>query len=185
MTTILVNTQRTVNAHFLTQDGSPALVDGVPVWSVSNPDVVEIIPTSSGFSVKLRGLTEGTCEVRAVADADRGEGVREVSLSALIQVVYPEATGGEFSFSEPEPVPAPAPAPEPELPAIEELPVAEQAAVEEVLNDATPFVPETPSVEEPVTPDAPVAEATPAPVDEAPPTDPPLAPDTPEADRPT
>ena len=180
MTTILVNTQRTVNAHFLTEDGKPALVDGVPAWTVSNPEVLELIPTSTGFSVKLRGLAEGTCEVRAVADADRGEGIREVALTAIVRVMAPEATGGEFSFGESEPVPVPVPAPEPELPAFEELPVAEQEAVEEVLNDATPFVPE---------PEAPVAEVVPEPAPEPvadpQPTDPPLAPDTPEAERPT
>lgn len=179
MTTILVNTQRTVNAHFLTQDGKPAQVDGSPVWTISDPSVLELTPTSSGFSVKLRGLAEGSCEVTATADADRGEGVRPVTLTAIVRVMEPEATGGEFSFSDPEPVPTPAPAPEPELPSLEELPVAEQEAVEEVLNDATPFVPEPPAPDPEVTP-----EPAPAPVEEAVPADPPIDPAPPEAERP-
>lgn len=198
MTTILVNTQRTVNAHFLTQDGQPAQVDGAPAWTISNPEVLELIPTSTGFSVKLRGRTEGTCEVTATADADRGEGVRPVTLTAIVRVMAPEATGGEFSFGEPEPVPVqepalvPDPAPAPDLPAMEELPAEEQAAVEEVLNDATPFVAEPPAEVDP----APGADATtpateavtepaPEPVADPQPADPPLDPSPPPADRPT
>jgi len=165
MTTLNPGRSRTLTASFFAADGKPARVDGDPVWGVSDPAVAELVDTSSAFSKKVRAIGPGTCEVTCTADADLGEGIRELVLRAAFVVPEPEATGGEMAVGDEE-VP---PAPEPD-PIIEPAP---EPTPEPVVVDAAP---------EPVA--EPVPE-TPAPAAEEAPVDPPGDPAPPIDDRPT
>jgi hypothetical protein len=102
MTTLNPGRSRTLTASFFAADGKPARVDGDPVWGVSDPAVAELVDTSSAFSKKVRAIGPGTCEVTCTADADLGEGIRELVLRAAFVVPEPEATGGEMAVGDEE-----------------------------------------------------------------------------------
>lgn len=158
MTILNPGKPRRLTAEFYTTDGKPARVDGSPVWAVSNPDVVELEPTLSDFAVRVRAKAPGTCEVTATADADLGEGIREMVLRASFTVPEPEAATGLLVVGEeelppapePEPIPEPVPEPTPE-------PVVEEVAPEPVIEEAAPIEEVPPPTPEPE-PDAPIDE---------------------------
>lgn len=155
MTILNPGKPRRLTAEFYTADNKPARVDGSPVWSVSNPDVAELIPTASDFAVRVVAKAPGTCEVTATADADLGAGVRQMVLTATFTVPEPEAATGSLVVGEeevppapePTPEPVPEPTPEPVVEAVAPEPVAEPAPepapvlVEEVIPPAPPEPP--------------------------------------------
>ena len=174
MTILNPGRPRRLTAEFYDTAGRPARVDGSPFWAVSNPDAVEIIPTASDFAVRIvrkEPPVFGPVEVTATADADLGEGVREMILRATFSIPEPEAEAGELVVGEEEVPPAPEPDPIPE-PVPEPTPEPVVVDVAPVVEEVIPAPAEQGIVFEPV------------PVEEAKPADPPLDP-PPEADRPT
>lgn len=84
--------------------GQPARIDGLPVWSVSAPEVVTLDVATDAMSavVKATGTT-GVSNVSVEVDADLGEGVRNITAIGDIAVLAPEATVVELTFGTSEP----------------------------------------------------------------------------------
>lgn len=75
-----------------TAAGNPAHVDGVPLWSVSDPNVLSITTSDDGLSATVVTLGPlGTSQVSVAADADLGAGVRTLTGILDIEVVAAEA----------------------------------------------------------------------------------------------
>lgn len=72
--------------------GNAARVDGVPVWGVSDENILEVVPAADGLSadVLAKGAI-GTAQVTVSADADLGDGVRELTGLLDVEVLAGEA----------------------------------------------------------------------------------------------
>ena len=104
MKVILTDEQQVpVRVAFKTAAGNPAKVDGVPSWNTSNSDVLELVPEEDGMGalVKTRGPLGGA-QVSVVADADLGEGVREVTAVLDVDVQAAEAVSASIEAGTPE-----------------------------------------------------------------------------------
>lgn len=81
---------------FTTAAGNPGRVDGVPVWSSSNPDVLDLQVSDDGLQalVTAKGPL-GSSQVSVTVDADLGEGVRQVVgvLDVIVQAAEVVAVG--------------------------------------------------------------------------------------------
>jgi hypothetical protein len=123
MATVHLHTKVPLTATFLTAAGDMAPVDGVPAWSVSDLNVAMVEQTPDPFTVKLVPLAPGNVSVFAVADADLGEGIRNVTLQVDLTVAPVEATSGSIAIGTSEPV-IEEPTPEPAAPT-EEAPATD------------------------------------------------------------
>ncbi len=75
-----------------TAAGNPAKVDGKPVWSVSDSNVITLTVAEDGLSAEAVSTgVLGTAQVTVVADADLGEGIRELNAVLDIEVKAAEA----------------------------------------------------------------------------------------------
>jgi len=93
----------TSNIAFVVQyvdaKGQPALVDGTPVWAVSNSTAASApVVAADGMSatVPLTGNV-GNFQVSVTADADLGAGVKSLVSTEDVQVVAGEAVAGNLS----------------------------------------------------------------------------------------
>lgn len=87
-----------------TAAGNPAKVDGVPAWSVSDPTILGMVVADDGMSAVLTALGPlGSSQVSVIADADLGDGVRQITTVDEVQVVAAEATTLGITFGTPEP----------------------------------------------------------------------------------
>jgi hypothetical protein len=101
---LLTDTQKsTLTIEPVTAKGRPALLDGVPEWSSSNPAVASIEPAVDGLSavVVARGAGETQISVTADADLDEGE-TREISGVLDVQVKAGEAVSVGIAAGTPE-----------------------------------------------------------------------------------
>lgn len=72
--------------------GNPALVDGVPAWSVDDNALALIDPAADGMSAVLKPIGPvGIVTISVSADADMGAGVEAVSGSLPIELVAGQA----------------------------------------------------------------------------------------------
>jgi hypothetical protein len=72
--------------------GNPALVDGVPVWTASNPEVLSVSISPDGMSADVAAVGPlGSGQVSVEADADLGEGVRAITGVLDVEVKAGEA----------------------------------------------------------------------------------------------
>lgn len=86
-----------------TAAGNPAALDGAPVWSVSDPSVLELAVAEDGLSAVVSAKGLGAAQVSVVADADLDAGeVRELSGVLDILVVAAEAATLGVSAGVPE-----------------------------------------------------------------------------------
>ena len=93
----LTNEQKcTVTVKPTTAAGKPATIDGAVTYTSSSADVATI--DADGLIV-AKGV--GIAQITATFDADLGEGVRNVELSGVVEVVAAEATTGVIEFGEP------------------------------------------------------------------------------------
>ncbi len=76
-----------LSVQFLTAAGNPGAIDGVPVWSVANPALLDLSISDDGLQVLIRttGML-GSTQVSVTADADLGEGTRPVSAVLDVEV---------------------------------------------------------------------------------------------------
>jgi hypothetical protein len=90
-----------VDAH-----GNPATVDGPVIWASSDDDIVKLERDldDTTICVVAAAGTVGNAQVTATADADLGEGVRQLITTCDISVVAGEAVAGNIT-----PVDAPTP----------------------------------------------------------------------------
>ena len=126
MLILTVTQQAGLSVSYVDANGNNALVDGNPIWAVSDASVLEVIEGASPFEVTVRatGVT-GTAQVSVTADADLGDGVREIIETLDVTVGPGEAVGANITTAAPEEQPAPAdPVDAPADPA----PVADPAA---------------------------------------------------------
>jgi hypothetical protein len=80
-----------------TAAGKPTTVDGIPVWETSDPQFT-LVPAADGMSCEVQtpdDIADGASvqiDVTVSVDADRGAGVRTVSLVFPFVLSLPEAT---------------------------------------------------------------------------------------------
>jgi hypothetical protein len=113
MTTTLTTTQRTtVRLNAITdRKGHPARIDGKPSWAADN-DLLILEPADDGLSCRVTSAgTTGSCTVTITADADLGEGVRNLTHSEFFSIIDAPATNIDVAIDAPEEVEE-APAPE-------------------------------------------------------------------------
>lgn len=85
---------------FVDAKGNPAVVEGAPVWSSSDPAVLSVVAAADGMSAIVTPVGPlGSAQVKVEADADTGEGVVPVILLGDVEVVAGQAVGGTISFA--------------------------------------------------------------------------------------
>lgn len=83
--------------------GNPGKIDGVPVWSSSNETVLTVTPADDGLSAVLTTVGPlGNAQVEVNADADLGEGVKNVSGLIDVEVVAGETVALNPNVGTPE-----------------------------------------------------------------------------------
>lgn len=76
----------------VTAAGNPAKVDGAPAWSSSDESVVTVEAAADGLSAYAISTGKlGTAQVNVKADADLGDGVKEIVGTLDIEVQASEA----------------------------------------------------------------------------------------------
>lgn len=97
---------RTLKVRFLDALGNDALVDGFPLWQVTNSDLFALTPSADGlFATVSRVGPMGSGQVSVQADADLGTGVH-----MIIGTLDLEAPAGEATTVQIDVVPEVAPA---------------------------------------------------------------------------
>lgn len=91
-----------VTLNPVTAAGNPAQVDGTPSWVVVSGDAT-IEPSTDGLSCYLISGTVGNSVITVTADADLGEGVREITDTIDYAVVSAEASSLGLSVGTAEP----------------------------------------------------------------------------------
>ena len=87
-----------------TAGGNTAAVDGVPVWSASDPSLVTLNPAADGFSCEVVTAGPlGACTVTCTADADLGPGVVDILGSEDITVIQAPAAIIAITADAPQP----------------------------------------------------------------------------------
>jgi hypothetical protein len=91
MAFVLTDTQQVVVAlEIKDKKGNSATVDGAPVWSVDNSELLALTPSADGLTCTVVAVGPlGTANVTVKADADLGAGVEN-----LIGALVVEITGG-------------------------------------------------------------------------------------------
>lgn len=124
---LTVTQQVEYGVAFTDAAGNPAVVDGVPTWESSDPSIVaiEVDPADPAKAVARATGVIGTAQVTVRADADLGEGVREVIATDNVEVVAGEAVAAALQAGSPTEQPAPVEEPtDPETPADPATPAA-------------------------------------------------------------
>jgi hypothetical protein len=101
-TTIPVDTTKAVVAEvkYIDSKGNPAKVDGVPTWTSSDETVFTVAADSvNPFKAVITPGGLGTAQLKAVADADMGDGVKELITLGDIEIVAGEAVAGTLTIS--------------------------------------------------------------------------------------
>ena len=89
---------------FQTAAGNPAKVDGVPEWSVSDGALLALEVAEDGMSATVTAVGPlGIGQVLLKADADLGEGVKEITGLLDVEVIASEATVAIVAAGAPEP----------------------------------------------------------------------------------
>lgn len=73
--------------------GNAAAVDGAPKWSVSAPELADLVVAEDGLSAELqpKGLV-GSLVVQVHADADLGEGVKDILGELPVELLAGDAS---------------------------------------------------------------------------------------------
>ena len=99
--TLSVIQQVTLSITPVDAKGNPAPVDGVPMWSLSVPDVATLTPAADGLSATLVAMTLGHEQVTVSADARFGPEVVTISGVLEVDVVTAEAVSLGIIAGEP------------------------------------------------------------------------------------
>lgn len=76
--------------------GNPTTVES-PAWSTSDENLLEVTPSADGMSAVVRAKGPvGTAQLRVDADADLGEGVRQISGTLDVEVLAGDAAAIEL-----------------------------------------------------------------------------------------
>jgi hypothetical protein len=81
MPLILLDSQKVLlGVEPLNRAGNPAPIEGKPAWSSSDESVLTVVVSEDGLSAYAITTGKlGTAQISAKADADLGEGVREIT----------------------------------------------------------------------------------------------------------
>lgn len=100
-----------VKVSYIDKNGNPAMVDGPVEWSSSDENVATVESDADGDSslaVITPGINIGNVQITATADADIGEGVRELLTIMDVTVIGGEAVAGTIApTGEAQPFPQP------------------------------------------------------------------------------
>lgn len=101
---VLTNEEKIlVTLNPTTAAGNPAVLDGVPVWTVVE-GTATVEPASDGLSAYIVSGDVGASTVNIAADADLDEGeVREITDAIAVNVVAAEAAGLGLTMGTAEP----------------------------------------------------------------------------------
>lgn len=92
-----------ITVAYTDSQGNPATTEGVPVWGSSDASVT-VEAASDGLSaVATASGIVGTAQVNVTADADLGEGVKEIVGTLDIEIVGGEAVSVVLTPGTPEP----------------------------------------------------------------------------------
>jgi hypothetical protein len=94
------NASATVEATFINANGLPVEVQGEVTWASSNEAIVRVEADDEDdtMATLTAGPSAGSATVTAKADADLGEGVREVTATLdVVVIARGEAVGGEIT----------------------------------------------------------------------------------------
>lgn len=84
-------------------DANPAPVDGAPVWTTSNSEVVSVQAAEDGLSAIVKAVGPlGSAVVSVKADADVGEGVTQIAGVLEVQVFAGAAVTVQIKAGTPE-----------------------------------------------------------------------------------
>lgn len=84
--------------------GNPAQIDGAPVWAVSDPAGLAVVPAEDGLSASVVAVGPlGVFQATVQVDADLGEGVKPLIGILDVEVVAGEAAAINFQVGIPEP----------------------------------------------------------------------------------
>jgi hypothetical protein len=114
MYTMPVDHLVSMQVSYVDAKGNPATVDGAVVWASSDDDILtaSVDPQDSTICTVSAAGQVGQAQVTATADADLGEGVRQLITTADIEIVAGEAVAGSIQpLGESQPI---APHPEPQ-----------------------------------------------------------------------
>ena len=82
-----------VDAH-----GHPAVVEGVPVWSVSDETLLTLVTAEDGMSATISAVGPlGSAQVNVVADADVGEG--NVPITGILDIEIAAGTAAGLQIN--------------------------------------------------------------------------------------
>jgi hypothetical protein len=100
--------QTKLSISYVDAEGNPASVDGAIHWESANPNIVDVFTDSDDDTTHatVQAKTLGTTQVVARADADLGDGTREIITTLDVEVVAGEAVAGTITpTGAPEPIP--------------------------------------------------------------------------------
>jgi hypothetical protein len=90
-----------VRIDYVDADNNPATVDGDVTWSSSDSNIatVTVDPSDSQLATvaAATGGTIGQVQITATADADLGEGTREIITTMDVEIVAGEAVAGTIT----------------------------------------------------------------------------------------
>jgi hypothetical protein len=96
-----VTEQKSVLLRIKDNFGNSASVDGLPAWALTDPALADIEPAADGMSALLKPKGQlGSCKIQVKADADLGEGVREILGELDVEFLSGEAVVLELSEGE-------------------------------------------------------------------------------------
>jgi hypothetical protein len=105
--TLPADKQVHMQVAYVDANGNPAAVDGAVAWDSSNDTIVTVEADSTDstkVTVRAAGKV-GNAQVTAIADADLGAGVRELTTTMDVSVVAGEAVAGTITpAGPPEPI---------------------------------------------------------------------------------
>ena len=99
-----------VQVSYVDANGNPATVDGDVTWDSSDEDIAytQVDPADSTKAWVRPGTKIGQAQITATADADLGDGTRELITLMDVQVVGGEAVAGTITpVGEPGPIATP------------------------------------------------------------------------------
>lgn len=101
---ILTDTQKaSMTVKYESAAGNPAVVDGAPVWASSNAAILEVTASPDGMSAVARSVgPAGPAQVSVTADADMGEGTKEIVFVQDFEVKAGQAVTGGITVGAPE-----------------------------------------------------------------------------------
>lgn len=82
--------------------GNPAQVDGIPVWSVTDPSLASLNVSADGMSADLLASGPlGSCQVQVNADADLGAGVTSILGTLDLTIIAGDAVSIDIAAGVP------------------------------------------------------------------------------------